>query len=149
MRWLLVILLLIPLNANSQSVADFPRIASVSTVTLVGPFLFFDLEHVIPQPPFRQWWAEMEACTGIRKPFDGVEWYVADLIFNAVNRFTAWGIYYASPPEIVLVRDQTLPQLEDTVKHETLHHLVENTDHEEEAFVRCLAEPPEHQWKPS
>ncbi len=142
MKWLWV--LLVPLNLGAQSVTDFPRIASVSSVTVVGPFLYFDLDPVIPQQPFRDWWAEMEGCTGIRKAFDALRWFVADGIYNAAEWFTAWGIYYPDPPEIVVVRNQNVVRLEDTVKHEILHHLIQNSDHDEETFVRCLSGPPEH-----
>ena len=145
MKWLWLLLLLIPVNISSQSVADFPRVNSVSSVTVVESFLYFNLEPVIPQQEFRDWWGEMETCTEIAKPYEDIRWFVADIIFDIETQRTAWGIYYALPSEIILTRNQTLERIERTVKHEILHHLIQNTDHEEKTFVRCLAEPPDHQ----
>ena len=138
MKWLVLLLLFVPLNVGAQSVSDFPRITGVSAVTVVGPFIFFDLDPVIPQTPFREWWAEMEVCTGIQKPFDDIQWFVADAIYNIVRLAEAWGIYYFSPPEIVVVRNMTLEQIEQTVKHEALHHLLALRGHDNDTFARCL-----------
>ena len=147
-RFLLLLAMFIPMNTGAQSVSDFPQIQSIGTVTITGQFLYFDLDPVIPQAQFRSWWAEMEECTGISKPYDEIRWHVADAIWNIIDGFSAWGMYYLVPAEIIIVRNQTLEQLEHTVKHETLHHLVQNTDHDEETFVRCLPQTPNHRWKP-
>ena len=144
MRWIGFLFLLLPLNSvGGQSVDSYPRINSVSSVTIVDNFLYFNLSRVIPQDSFATWWAEMEACTKIRKPFEGMSWWVATGLYNVAEKFSAWGVYYPVPPEIVVVQNQKLPQLEHTVKHEILHHLIQNTDHQEETFVRCLPTLPE------
>ena len=122
MRWaVLALLLSLPLQA--QSVKTFPRVKSVSSVTIVEVFLYFNLEPVIPQPVFRKWWVEMEKCTGSEKPFDDISWYVADVIYNIAVSREAWGIYYREPAEIIIVRNLTRTRLENTAKHEMLHHL--------------------------
>ena len=147
MRWLgVLVLLFVPVNLDGQSVADFPRVNSVSSVTIVEEVLYFNLEPVVPQQPFRNWWKEMETCTGIQKSFDDVRWFVANVIFDVVEGpgLMIWGSYYNTPPEIIVVRNQTLAALEDTVKHETLHHLLWGTDHEEEVFAHCLPDSPKH-----
>jgi len=143
MRWL-VLLFLFPVSLGGQSVADFPRINSVSSVTVVEEMLFFNLSRVAPKPSFRDWWKEMEECTRISKPMGGIGWFVADAIYDATENGYSWGLYYFNPPEIIIIRNQTLEQLEDTVKHEILHHLIRNDVHEEKTFVRCLPQTPNH-----
>ena len=81
---------------------------------------------------------------GIRKPYGEVGWFVATSIYNIVKHFEYWGVYYPDPEEIVIVHNQPLEQLEHTVKHEILHHLIQNTDHDEKTFVRCLPQNPDH-----
>ncbi len=136
----------IPDGVDSQSITEFPRVNSVSSVTIVEEVLYFNLEPVVPQQPFRDWWKEMETCTRIQKSFDDVRWFVANVILDVVEgpMLMIWGIYYNTPPEIIVVRNQTLAALEDTVKHETLHHLLWGTDHEEEVFAHCLPDSPKH-----
>lgn len=139
MRWVVLVLLLIAAPLQAQSLRDFPRVSSVSSVTVVEEFLYFDLDALLPQPEFQKWWAEMESCTGIVKPFGGVAWYVADIIYDYIQRREAWGIYYSVPPEIVIVRHQSKLELEDTVKHEILHHFgFRGPNHDEAVFAQCL-----------
>ena len=142
MRWV-VLLLLLSAPLQGQTLTHYPRVTGVSSVTIVETFLFFDLDPLVPQQEFRDWWAEVEACSGVQKPFDGIAWYVADIIYNYLEEREAWGIYYKSPPEIVILRLQTGLELEDTVKHEILHHLgFMGPAHDESVFDRCL--PMEH-----
>lgn len=137
MRWVVLLFLFAtPLQAQ-ESLREYPRVDGVSSVTVVETFLFFDLDGLTPQPEFRVWWAEVEECTGLTKPFDEIGWYVADIIYN-ISGWEAWGIWYADPPEIVVVRAQTVEFLEDTVKHEALHHLVNESDHTESEFAHCI-----------
>ena len=142
--WFLLLLVAlvapVPSHSSAQSVMEFPRVPSVSSVTVIGPFLYFDLEPVIPQQVFRQWWAEMEACTEVQKPFDDLKWFLSDSVFNLMRGTQAWGIYYFNPPEIVLTRGQTAAQLERTVKHEVLHHLMRLIQHDNAIFNRCFSE---------
>ena len=139
MRWVVLALLLLWTPLRAQTLINYPRVTSVSSVTIVEEFLYFDLLPLAPQQNFRDWWDEVEACSGVRKPFDGVTWYVADVIYNFDERREAFGIYYESPPEIVIAHHRSMPELEDTVKHEILHHLgFMGPDHNEAVFNRCL-----------
>ena len=146
MRWLglLMLMCFTPVNLDGQSVADFPEIPSVSDITVVDEMLYFNLAGIDPlPPPFQVWWAEMETCTGIHKPFGGIKWFVATAIYDASRHAYLWGLYYFDPPEIILTRNMTRLRLEDTVKHEALHHLLGGTDHATEAFAHCLPSTPE------
>ena len=133
---LVLVLLLLWAPLQAQSVKSFPRIRSVSSVTIVEDFLYFNLEPVIPQSVFRKWWVEMEKCTGSEKSFNDISWYVANVIYNVAVRKRAWGIYYRKPPEIIIVSNLTRARLENTAKHEMLHHL--QGGHDEKTFNRCL-----------
>jgi hypothetical protein len=136
--WLAGLLLFLPLGVGAQSVLEFPKVRNVSSVTVIGPVLFFDLDGIVPQQAFRTWWEEVEICTAVQRPFDAVKWYVTGTILNVVTMRSAWGLYYPTPPEIVVVRDQTPERIEQTVKHEVLHHLLGVQGHKNQAFKRCL-----------
>ena len=137
MRWVVLALLLsAPLQA--QSIGDFPAIRSVSRVTLVGYYLFFDLSPIQPPPEFQVWWAEMEGCTGIQSDFDAIAWYQATQIVNPSRDEAYWGIYFPNPPEIAVLRNVPASRMENTAKHEILHHLIKDGGHNEKAFNRCL-----------
>lgn len=138
------VLLVAPLATRGQSVTEFPRYTAVHDVTVIGTMLFFDLEPIIPQQDIKRWWKEMEVCTGITRSFDGVDWYVADVILDLRAQQTNFGLYYYRPPEIILLRGQTPEQIENTVKHEVLHHLINDFEvtHDEEQFTRCLSGSP-------
>lgn len=139
MRWVVLLLFAAPLQA--QSIREFPRVTGVSSVTIVETFLYFDLDPIFPKAVFREWWAEMEACAGIEKPYDEIAWYVADIIYNIAEEREAWGVYYSPPPEIIFVREQSEIGLEDTIKHEILHHLgFMDAAHNQTVFDRCLPE---------
>ena len=136
--WCLVLALFLfsaPLRA--QGVKDFPRVNGVSSVTIGTPFLYFNLEPVNPQVKFREWWIQMEKCAGVRRPFDEVAWYVADVIYGFAKNQGAWGVYYHTPPEIIIVRNRSEARIENTAKHEILHHLLSGT-HDGATFLRCL-----------
>ena len=130
---------------EGQSVLEFPRWRSVSTVTVVptisGAVIYLDLEPVIPEPMFRDWWAEMEACVGIQAPYDSTTWFLADAILNVYPQppvTTSDGHHWSYPPEIILLRGLTILQTEEVAKHEILHELLgNNTIHRDSLFLAC------------
>ena len=146
MRWLLVLFLFAaPLQAQEQSLKDFPSFTGVSRVTLVGYTLIFDLTKMDPLPVFRQWWVETEECTGLRGDFDSVRgWYKANWMVNPLKSEAYRGIYFTNLFEIVVQSNLSSERFENTVKHEILHHLISVPGHDETAFVQCLPLDPEH-----
>ena len=136
MRWV-VLALLFSMPLRAQSIGDFPIIKNVSSVTVVGYTLIFDLAPARPPPIFKVWWAEMESCTGKQGDFDTIKWYQAAQVVNPLEELSYWGVYFREPPEIVILRNITPERLENTVKHEMLHHLLFG-DHDEIVFNECL-----------
>jgi hypothetical protein len=138
MRWLILAALLAAPPASAQSSTDFPRIPSVTSVTVVGPVLLFNLTGLRTSDTFRRWWAETEECTGISRSFEEVHWYKASVLINVRTGNAFWGLYFSEYAEIVLEDGQSPDRLENTVKHEILHHLINDTNHTEAVFTRCL-----------
>ena len=135
--WVVLALSLFSVPLQAQGIKDFPRVHGVSSVTIGAPFLYFNLEPVVPQEKFRDWWQEMEQCAGVKKAFDEVAWYVADVIYSFAQNQGAWGIYYHTPPEIIIVRNRSEARIENTAKHEILHHLLRD-NHDGVTFLRCV-----------
>ena len=137
MRWVILALLLsAPLKA--QDLTDFPTVRSVSSVTLINYLLLFDLAPVTPHPSFRIWWAEMEECTGSQGDFEAMSWYLASQIAHPGKGLSYWGVHFSDLVAIVALRGMTNERLENTIKHEIIHHLILDPEHRELAFTNCL-----------
>ena len=137
MRWVILALLLsAPLKA--QDLKDFPVVRSVSSVTLVGFLLLFDLAPVNPPPSFRVWWSEMEECTGYQGNYDAMKWFLASQIAHPGKGESYWGVHFSDLGTIAVLRGLSDERLENTVKHEIIHHLILDPEHRELAFTNCL-----------
>lgn len=87
------------------------------------------------EPPvvYRTWWQEVEGCVGIEDDFDGVRWFVGDMV--RLDGRDAYGVW-AAPNTIYLKRFYTTSA--PAVKHEMLHQLTRGgLAHSAPAFTRC------------
>ena len=134
--WVAVgVLLVAPLATRAQSVTEYPVFPAVSSVLIWDDTMIFNLTHMQPGPAFRVWWAEVEACTNTKKPFDEIEWFVADAMIRTDGQRFA-GLYNNTVPEIILVRYMDDVSIQMFTKHEILHHL--GFHHGHEFYERCV-----------
>jgi len=111
-------------------------------VVIVPPLVYVGFRKVEPPSKYRTWWNEIRDCSSLSGDYDVLRWYTAHNItdLSRLDNFI-WGVYYEVPPEIVLMERQSPPQLEDTVKHELLHHLLAwngfSTSHSHPSFASC------------
>jgi len=91
------------------------------------------------EPPLqaRQWFSELEACSGLAGDFDQIVWFVADQPVQRDNGITVGE--WDSPNRIVLAR--AWYESEDAVKHEMLHFLLQHTGHPDPPFGTCAFLP--------
>ncbi|MDP1857906.1 MAG: hypothetical protein Q8K82_04510 [Gemmatimonadaceae bacterium] len=94
-----------------------------------------------PEPVFRAWWAQMEACSGRKASFDAVTWYAipGDTPFRVPGHdYDVVGYWDPADNRIVLL--QFLPDRRASyIRHEALHAIIRRVDHPDEYFVRrCL-----------
>jgi hypothetical protein len=95
-----------------------------------------------PEAVYREWWRQMEECSGMTAPFDDVEWYVVP----GEEPFRVEGVDYPvvgywDPRDNRIVLLEYLPnQRAPTIRHEALHAILHRTDHPPEFFRdRCGA----------
>lgn len=90
-----------------------------------------------PLPIYRQWWAEMEACSGLHGRLDRVAWsYYPDTL--AVVFETPWGKtdgIYSHPDEAIMVVRGVIDKRR-VIAHEMLHALRHAGGHPP-VFARC------------
>jgi len=95
-----------------------------------------------PEAVYREWWHQMEECSGRTASFDDVRWYFVP----GEEPFHVAGVDHAvvgywDPNGNKIVVLQYLPnQRAPTIRHESLHAILHRTDHPPEFFVdRCGA----------
>lgn len=95
-----------------------------------------------PEPVFRRWWAQMEACSGRHASYDAVTWYVVlgEEPFH-VPHHDQPVLGYWDPADNRIVLLEFLPNRRaPTVRHEALHAITRTLNHPAEFFVdRCGA----------
>ena len=92
-----------------------------------------------PEPVYRTWWDQVEACSGTAGPFEDVRWYVVPgdrpFVVPALGR-TVLGYWDPGTNSIVVL--QWVPSAAALVRHEILHALLRRSDHPPEFFEeRC------------
>ncbi len=95
-----------------------------------------------PEAVYRDWWAQMEVCSGVSASFDDVHWYVVrgEVPFRVKGvDYPVVGYWDPQANRIVLL--EYLPnQRAPVIRHEALHAILRRTDHPSEYFVdRCGA----------
>ena len=96
----------------------------------------------VPETVYREWWHQMEVCSGRTASFDDVRWYVVP----GEEPFHVAGldrpvVGYWDPHRNWIVLLQFLPnQRAPVIRHEALHAILRTTEHPPEFFVdRCGA----------
>ena len=94
-----------------------------------------------PEPIFREWWAQVEACAGRQASFDAVSWWVVpgEVPFDAPGvPHPVLGYWHPADNRIVLL--EWVPNRTSLVRHEALHAILRRADHPHEYFeTRCGA----------
>ena len=78
-----------------------------------------------PEPIFREWWAQVEACAERQASFDAVSWYVVpgEVPFEAPGVAEAvLGYWHPADNRIVLL--EWVPNRTSLVRHEALHAIL-------------------------
>jgi hypothetical protein len=90
-----------------------------------------DARQFTPEPVFRDWWRQMEECSGHQAPFDDVRWFVVpgEDPFPAPGvDHLVFGYWHARENLIVLL--QFLPNSRaPVIRHEALHAILRTADH--------------------
>ncbi len=84
-----------------------------------------------PPAVFREWWAATEACSGLSRPFERIDWYVVPGESFACPSGTCAGRWQASG-EIFIA--EAYWHHEMVVRHEMLHALIGRPGHPPEYF---------------
>jgi hypothetical protein len=92
-----------------------------------------------PGPVYREWWRQVEECSGKTGDFDAVSWYVVpgDIPFRipTIDK-PLLGYWNSATNRIVLL--EWVPSATELVRHEMLHALLRRADHPYEYFEqRC------------
>jgi hypothetical protein len=94
-----------------------------------------------PEDVYREWWSQIERCSGLTRRFEAVSWYVVP----GEDPFMAPGVdqpvigyWTLGGNRIVLL--EWVPNRSALVRHEVLHALLQRPDHPSKYFVdRCGA----------
>jgi hypothetical protein len=90
-----------------------------------------DAREFTPEPVYRDWWQQMERCSGRSAPFDAVRWYVVpgEAPFRVAGiPYPVIGYWDQRANHIVLL--EYLPtQRAPVIRHEALHAILRRTDH--------------------
>lgn len=98
-----------------------------------------DIEGAVAYAPpdtFRHYWAEVEACSGLRGDFDRVRWHTVGDRHHFRIDDVQYGGYWFPSHDILLAGRRVNDQR--TIRHEMLHDLLGHSWHPPEFFVtRC------------
>ena len=126
---------------NSLASLRLAACASVLTLGCQGltdPALPADTVRFVPPPVYAQWWATTEACSGITRSFDAVQFYK---VLNAStipdNTYGEVAAYWSPVSNRIVLADFYEMQGK-LVRHEMLHALLRVSGHPPEYFQgRC------------
>ena len=84
-----------------------------------------------PVEGWREWYAELEECAGIFRPYDAIVWVWADtIIFDGRRVIGLW----KRPRTVYILATLPPDRIIGVAKHETLHYLLQWGDHPEPPF---------------
>ena len=95
---------------------------------VTGPVQVHEGERFVPPGEYVQWWAEVEACSGLHGNIGRVKWYVVkgrDSFWN--DGVEVWGLWSQKDHSIYLAEGQMMEAW--VVKHEMLHELIGRPGH--------------------
>lgn len=112
--------------------------SSVACSDAIGPTpLPAHAQQFTPEPVFREWWQQMEDCSGMQASFDAVRWYVVpgeEAFYVQGVDYPVVGYWDKYDNKIVLL--QYLPnERAPVIRHESLHAILHRTDHPALYFV--------------
>lgn len=97
-------------------------------------------------PEFKQWWIDLEACSGRQGDFGAIDWYVLpDTHDFTVNGTSFWGYWEKSGNRIFLA--SAWADDKKLVMHEEMHALLQDSTHPAHFFNDVcgpLTYPQEH-----
>ncbi len=101
-----------------------------------------NIRRLEPPAVFAAWYAELEACAGVRGDFAGLSWMVTDDYVDADGGFywrgeKVYGLYFAKDHSILL--STASAKSRGIVKHEELHSLLPAAAESDPTFRRCGA----------
>jgi hypothetical protein len=102
-------------------------------VHIVDPSLSPVTEPFTPPLVYRKWYAQTEACSGVKGDFDKINWYHTPETTLFVSGENATAYWSAGSNRIVLTRNVELDG--QIVRHEMLHSLVRGKGHPREQFL--------------
>lgn len=88
-------------------------------------------EAFVPETVYREWWQQMEICSGTKAPFDSVRWYVV----RGEEPFRVRGIdypvvgYWDPQNNHIVLLEYLVSQRAPVIRHESLHAIIRRTDH--------------------
>lgn len=103
-------------------------------LSVIAVFILAACEHplmtkeqpFIPLPVYREWYAELEACTGIKGDFDVIRFFTAESITEGGE---PRGGYWTPPHKITLQDNMVEPVFAWLIKHELMHDLIQSGSH--------------------
>jgi hypothetical protein len=120
-----------------RSTAVLACMLALGCERITDPLLPSDAERFAPPPVYAQWWAITEACSGIVRPLEAVEFYrVPHAAVHTPDDGDVAGYWSAASNRIVLAKSY----VDDgrIVRHEMLHALVRGGGHPPAYFQgRC------------
>lgn len=128
-------------HRSALVVAAFTLVLSGACEEAVAPDLSLPegARRFTPEPIFREWWAQVEACAGRRASFDAVSWFMVpgEVPFDAPGvSHAVLGYWHPADNRIVLL--EWVPNRTSLVRHEALHAILHRSDHPTEYFeTRC------------
>lgn len=109
-------------------------------LTLAGCLVDLDVTNqrpLTPLPEFEVWHAEVEVCIGRERAYADIRWYQADYMLWQ-DTLVAGGFWRS--PDVIIIRSDRL-WAEHIVKHEVVHYVRQNTNHNARQD-RCASEKP-------
>lgn len=100
------------------------------------------LAEIEPDPAWAGIYAEAESCTGVDGDFARVTWYRAEAITDSLagqQKSGAW-LWPEDPHGIAIHRerlDRGGEPLRQTVRHESLHEVLQEADHRGQVWCEC------------